>query len=128
MLRHHPPGRKNHEVKIRRPGNFRWRRQHRINRWVGMIEAHRVNAIEIRQVIFVGYIVPMPRYDIQWRVINRRRPDPPLKLRHELEVTFALLKRRHRGQKIARIRQSVRPDRTKIWQPEQGASLWRLRL
>ena len=63
----------------------------------------------------------MPGDDVQRRVIDRRRPESSLKLGYDLKVAFAIFKRRDRRQKIARIRQTVRANRSQIRQTKQRA-------
>ena len=111
MLGDHPSRRKNYEVDIRGSRNFRRRSQHRVNRRIRMIEAHGVDAIEIRQIVLVGHVVPMPGNHVQRRVIDRRRPESSLELGHNPVIALSIFKRRYRSQKVARIRQTVRANR-----------------
>ena len=57
------------------PGTCRWRAQHRVDRWVGVIERNRVDAVEQREIVLVRRVVAVPRNDIQRRVIDEGGPE-----------------------------------------------------
>src|SRR5258708_21491119 len=86
-----------------------------------MVEAHRVNAIEIRQIVLVGHVVAMPRNNIQRRMIDRSRPEFSLELGHNPVIAFAILKRRDWSQKVARFPHSIRANPSQIRQTKQPA-------
>src|ERR1700692_2099122 len=70
VFRNHPSRRKNREVNIGGAGNFRRRSQHRVNRRIGVVESYGVNAIKIREIIFIGHIVSVPCHELKRRVID----------------------------------------------------------
>src|ERR1700677_1210168 len=114
MLGNHPSRRKYDKVNICCPRNFRRRSQHRVNRRIRMIKAHRVNAIEIRQIIFIRHIISVPPNDIQRRVINRCCPQSSLELSHNPVIALLIFKGRNWSQKIPRIGQPVRTNRPEV--------------
>ncbi len=117
VLGDHPARRENHEIKIGSAGNLRRRSQHRVDRRIGMVEAHGIDAIEIREIVFVRDVITVPRNHIQRRVIDLRLPQTALKLARNAAVAFATFKRRNWGEKVARICQSIRANRPEIGQP-----------
>ena len=65
------------------------------------------------QVVLVRRVVAVPGDHVQRRVADARRPQGALELGQQLEVAFAILERRHRGEEIARIGQAVGADRAR---------------
>ena len=54
MLRHQPARREDHEIHIRGTGHWRWRGEHGIDRGIGMIETHCIDAIEVARSYLYG--------------------------------------------------------------------------
>lgn len=52
-------------------------------RWVQMIEAHRIDNTEPTEIVFVWGIVPMPCYHIKWRMILHSFKQVPTELLHQ---------------------------------------------
>src|SRR6202048_3718558 len=84
-----------------------------------MVEAHCIDEIEIRQIVLIRHVIPVPGDDVQRRMIDRRCPESSLKLGHNPEIAFAIFKLRYWSQKVARIRQPVRANRPQIRQTKQ---------
>ena len=119
VLGDHPARRKDHEVKVGRSRRVGGRGQHGEDRRIGMIEAHAVDDVEAREIVFVRHVIAMPGDDIERRVIDGRAPQPAAEFGHQLEVSLAVLERRHGRQKIARIGEPVGADRPQLGQPQR---------
>ena len=86
-----------------------------------MIERNRVDAVEERQIVLVGRVVAVPCHDIERRVIDDGRPQPAQKFRGDVELAFAIFKRRYGRLEVARIGQAICADRAQFRQPERQA-------
>ncbi len=58
------------------PGGLAGRGQHGEDRRVGMVEAHRADGVEAREIVFVGRVVAVPGDDVERRVVDSARPEP----------------------------------------------------
>ena len=81
------------------PGNLDRRCQHREDGWIGVVEGHRVDAVEVRQVVLVGRIVAVPRHHVQRRVIDAAAPETAAELRNHRNMLFDVFVCGHRRQK-----------------------------
>ena len=96
VLGDHPARRKNNEIQIGGARNLGGRGQHSVNRRIGMVEADRVDAVKVFQIVLVGNVVSVPCDHVKRRVIDGRFPKPSLKFGDKPEVAFAFFKGRHR--------------------------------
>src|ERR1035438_4752371 len=119
VLGNHPARREDYEVKIGGARNFRGRSKHRIDRRIRMIETHGIDAVEICQIVLIGDVVPVPCNHVQRRVIDGCSPESSLKLGHDAKVALAIFKRGDGCQKIARVRQSICPNRPQVRQAKE---------
>src|SRR5579864_7673173 len=84
-----------------------------------MIEAHRVDRVEAREVVFAWRVVAVPRDDVERRMIDRRAPQLTTELSDELERAFMLAVRGHGGEEIARVGEAVAADRAELGKAQQ---------
>ena len=74
VLADQPARREDDEVDIGGAGHIRRRGQHAVDRRIGMIEAHRADHHEAREVVFVRRKIAVPGDDVERRMIHLRRP------------------------------------------------------
>src|SRR4051794_40105786 len=86
-----------------------------------MIERDRSDRVEAPEVVMVWSVVAMPRDDVQRRMIGLASPKVSAEFCDDLAFLVAVLVPRNRDLKIARIRESIRPDGTEIGKPELHA-------
>src|SRR3954469_21703564 len=86
-----------------------------------MIERDRADRVETAQVVTIRSVVPMPRDDVQRRMIGLASPKVSAEFCDDLAFLVAVLVPRNRDLKIARIRESIRSDGTEVGQPELHA-------
>lgn len=79
-----------------------------------MVDGNRAYVDKLGQVILVRDIVPMPRYNIKRRVFLAALEELATHLVHNLPVLFLDLIFRNRVQEVARIRKTVRAQRTEL--------------
>src|SRR5208337_4330228 len=116
--------RKDGEVEVGRAGNLRGRGEHRVDRWIGVIEAHRVDAVEIRQIVFVRRVISVPGDDVERRVFVLGFPQAAEKLDNDTVVAVAIFVGGGGRLEIARVGQAVGADRTKLGEAQQGAVIF----
>src|SRR5215212_6505793 len=112
-----PAGRDAPDLDVRRSRNAGRRRQDAIDRRIGMIERHRVDALELVQIVLVGYVIAAPGDDVKWRVTDFSLPQQAAVLGDEAEVPLAILVGRLRRLKVTRIREPEGADRPELGQP-----------
>ena len=96
----------------------RRRRQHAVDRRVGVVEGDRVDALEPVEVVLERHVVAAPRDDVERRVIDLGLPQAAAVLGDDAEVAVAILERRDRREEVARVGEAERADRTEIRQPQ----------
>src|ERR1043165_4672835 len=85
-----------------------------------MIEAHRADGHEAREVVFVRHVVAVPGDDVERRMREPRFPQPALELRDQ-RAGAGLLERRDRSLEVARLREALRAERSELGQAERRA-------
>ena len=86
-----------------------------------MIETHRVDAVEARQIVLVRRVVAVPRHHVERRVIDLRDPQLAEEFGDDAAVRSTIFERRHRREEVARIGQPVGADRAEFRQTERRA-------
>ena len=86
-----------------------------------MIEAHRADDDEAREIVFVGREIAVPGDDIERRMVHLRRPQIALEFGDQAARRRGVLVSRDRRQKIARIGETVGAERAELRQPQHGA-------
>ena len=86
-----------------------------------MIEAHRVDAVEARQIVFVRRVVSVPRHHVERRVIDLRDPQLAEEFGDDPAIRIQIFVRRHRRQEIARVGQPVSANRAEFGKAERRA-------
>src|SRR6202790_1484194 len=89
-----------------------------------MIEAYRVDAIEVSEIVFIRRIVSMPCHHVQWRMVDLRGPQMTLKFRDQAKITGAIFIGGTRRLEITRIGESVRANRAQVRQSEKRAIIF----
>src|SRR5215471_19259299 len=86
-----------------------------------MIEADGVDHIEAGEIVFVWRVIPVPRYDVQRRMIDLRGPQPPEEFGNDPEIALGIFECRDRREEIARIRQAIGADGAEVRQSKRQA-------
>ena len=74
VLADQPARREDDEIDVGGARQVGRRGQHGKDRRIGMIEAHRADDVEAREIVFVGREIAVPGDDVERRVIHLRRP------------------------------------------------------
>jgi SAICAR synthetase len=110
VLGHQPARRKDGEVTVGGAGNGGGRGEHGVDGGVGMVKGDGVDAVEEREVVFVGHVVAVPGDDVEGRVIDGRAPEPAEEFVHDAEVAVAVFKGGDGSFEVARIGEAVGTD------------------
>ena len=86
-----------------------------------MIEAHRVDAVEARQIVLVRRVVAVPRHHVERRVIDLGDPQLAEEFGDDAAIGIEIFERRDGRQKIARVGEAVGADRAEFGQAERRA-------
>ena len=121
VLGDHPTRRKDREVAVGGAGNVGRRGQHRVDGWIGMIERNGVDAVEEREIVFVGRVVAVPCDDIERRVIDEGAPQAAQEFGDDVELAVAIFEGGDGRFEIARIGEAVGADGAEFGQAERQA-------
>ncbi len=86
-----------------------------------MVEGNGVDAIEERQVVFVGRVVAVPGHDVERRVIDERAPQAAQELGDDVELAVAIFEGGNGRFEVARIGKAVGADGAELGQAEREA-------
>ena len=121
---HAEPSRREHdEVDIAGPGRIAGRMQHQKYRRVGVIVGRRAHRVEAAQIIFIRRMIAVPRHHIERGVVDLRGPQTPEEFGDESVWRIDILEARVGRQKISRVREAIRTDRSQIRQLEGRAEI-----
>ena len=121
VLGHLPARREDDEVAVRHarlPGR---RAQDSEDRRVGVIEAHRVDRHEAREIVLVRRVAAVPGHHVERRAAPLGGPQPAHELVDHLALRVLVLERRHRREEVARLREALRADQPQLRQAERRA-------
>src|SRR5471032_1757003 len=89
-----------------------------------MVVADRANRVEVAQIVLIWRVVTVPCNDVERRVTDIRPPQVTIELRDEFKLAFPILERRLRGEKVTRVRETIRADWPKIGEVKQRAEVF----
>src|SRR5829696_2116182 len=79
-----------------------------------MIERYRADGVEPTEIVAIRSVVPMPRNNVERRMIARACPQISAELCDDLAVLVAVFEPCNRRFEVARIRKTVSTDRSEI--------------
>src|SRR3546814_4808847 len=92
ILSHYPALRKYHKVDVGGAGHRGGRRQHREDRGIGMVEAHRVHRAEALEVVLVGRVVAVPGDHVERRLVELAGMEAAAPLHRQARRLLAVLR------------------------------------
>ncbi len=81
-----------------------------------MVKADGAYGIESTQVVLVRCVIAVPRHHVERRVVDGSTPQVAVQLCDQLEITLFILVPGVRREEVSRVRKTVRPNGTQVWQ------------